>query len=150
MNRIYEPHKSSIFDLDANVVCLILYLLPLISSMFVGLGILVWVVPLAAFILEKNSPLVKFHAAQALSIYAITAIVNLIVSIITLFSTGINLLLGFNLFAIFSSVGILGLLYAALTLCTAVLEIIGIIQSWKWISYRLPIVGSIANIFVKE
>lgn len=150
MNRIYEPHKSSILDLDANVVSLVLYLVPFISNMLTGLGMLVWALPLAAFILEKNSPLVKFHAAQALTIHVIMAVINLIVSVFTLFSAGFNLLIGINIFAIFGSVGIFGLLYAALTLGTAVLEIIGMVQSWKWISYRLPIVGSIADIFVKE
>ena len=63
MNRVYEQHKSSVFDTDANIVSLSVYLIPLLGN-FMTLGIISWVFPLVLLFVEKKSPLVYFHAVQ--------------------------------------------------------------------------------------
>ncbi len=150
MNRIYEPHRSSILDLDANLLCVLLYLIPLISFFIQSFRILVWLIPLIAYLIEKNSPLVKFHAAQCLIIQLTVSVVSFVLWLIAAVSAGASLLIGFNVLAFFGTVGITGIVTLLLCGIVLVMEIVAMIKAYHWISYRLPIFGEIAGMFVKE
>lgn len=151
MSRIYEPHKSSVFDLDANLLCLLMYLIPLLSGLFFSsLRFLGWLIPLIVFLIEKNSPLVKFHAAQCLIIQILISVINLALWIVAMVSAGASLLIGFNVFSFLGTLGITGIITGILSIAVIVMEIIAMIKSYQWISYRLPIFGDLASIFVKE
>lgn len=151
MNRIYEPHQSSIFHLDANLLCVILYLIPLIGGLLSNtLKTLGWILPLIVFIVEKDSPFVKFHAAQCLIIQIVVAVISAVLSFFAILSAGASLLIGFNLFSFFGTLGITGIVLGLISLFVIVVEIVGAIKSWQWISYRLPVFGEITNLFVKE
>lgn len=151
MNRIYEEHKSSILDLDANLLCLAMYLIPLLAGLFFSqLRVFGWLIPLLVFFLEKDSSLVKFHAVQCLVLQIVMAILNVVLWIMAALSAGVSLLIGFSILGFISSLGIAGIITALLSLLILVFEIIGMIKSYQWESYRLPFFGKIADCFVKE
>lgn len=151
MNRIYEEHKSSILDIDANYLCLAMYLIPLLAGLFFSkLRVFGWLIPLIVFFLEKNSSLVKFHAAQCLVLQIVMAIINVVLWIMAALSAGVSLLLGLNVFGFVGSLGLAGLITTGLSIAIIILEVMGMIKSYQWESYRLPFFGKIADCFVKE
>lgn len=151
MNRIYEPHKSSLLDLDANILCLVMYLIPLIGGvLFSSFRFLVWLIPLLIYLFEKNSPLVKFHAAQCLVIQILVSIINGILWIFAALSAGASLLVGFNVFSFLGTLGVTGIITGIISIAVVVMEVVAMIKAYGWISYPLPIFGSIASLFVKE
>ncbi len=79
---IYDPHRSTIFDLDANLVagfCYLITLLPLGWLSLVGL--------IVVFFVEKQSDFVKFHAAQSFSISCLLFIFSRVVLLIFSFAS---------------------------------------------------------------
>lgn len=151
MNRIYEEHKSSILDLEANYLCLAMYLIPLLAGLFFSqLRVFGWLIPLIVFFLEKNSSLVKFHAVQCLVLQIVMAIINVVLWIMAALSAGMSLLIGLDIIGFIGSLGIAGLITAGLSVAIIILEVVGMIKSYQWESYRLPFFGKIASYFVNE
>ncbi len=149
MNRIYDAHKSSVMDIDANVIAMSVYLIPLLGN-FISLGIITWVFPLVLLFVEKKSPLVYFHAVQSLVMQAVIAIFSVISIMLTVLSAGSSVLLGFN---VFGAIGIWGLFSLLLVVANGImiaLEIIGAIKAYGWETYYLPLFGTIVRKFVKE
>ena len=149
MNRVYDPHKSSVMDTDANIVALAVYLIPLLGN-FVSLGIISWVFPLVLLFVEKKSPLVYFHAVQSLVMQAVVAIISVVSLLLTLLSAGSSMLLGFNLFGAIGILGIFNLLLVVVNGLMIALEIVGVIKAYGWETYYLPVFGSVTKKFVKE
>lgn len=79
----YEPHKSSIANLDANLVALFVYLIPMLVGFAFHASALAWIIPLIVFFVEKDSDLVKFHCAQAVMLVFIPGVLSFIISMIT-------------------------------------------------------------------
>jgi uncharacterized membrane protein len=71
----FPPHKSSL-GINANVLLLLIYIAMMIMSSLSFTKYLVWVVPLAVFIIEKNSAFVKFYAVQAFFIGIVRAVIS--------------------------------------------------------------------------
>ena len=69
-NTLYEPHKSSIFGLDASKAIIILYALASIFMLIPYANALSIVVPIVFLAMEKESEFVRFCAKQTL-IYTI-------------------------------------------------------------------------------
>lgn len=55
----YEPHKSSIANLDANLVALFVYLIPMLVGFAFHASALAWIIPLVVFFVEKDSDLLN-------------------------------------------------------------------------------------------
>lgn len=151
MNKKYDEHKSSILGLEANIVSLLIYLIPFIVGIFSYghiLGNLTWIIPLLAILLEKNSKLVKFHGWQAL---LMTLIYGLIGAITVFFGATVSVA---SLFAgsaggLMSGMGII-LINGIVSIIIAVLEIIAAIKAFGWVSYRLPFIGKWASNLAHE
>lgn len=82
MARI-SNHKSSIFDLDANVVSLIMYASIAILGFSPGANLLTFAIPIIVYGVEKKSEYVKKNAIQALTISLIATGLYLIFTIIS-------------------------------------------------------------------
>jgi len=80
--KTYEPHKSSIGGLDANVAALLACLIAVIMNFIGGAQWFMWIVPLIFFLMEKDSMLVKSHAIQAFTLGVVGAIIYIILDII--------------------------------------------------------------------
>ena len=81
-NKTVQPHKSSIANLDANLVALLSYLVTSLCLMIPALGYVAWIVPLVVFLLENKSMFVKKHAVQSLVIHILSAVVSLVLRVI--------------------------------------------------------------------
>ena len=149
MNQIYDAHKSSVMDTDANIVALAVYLIPLIGD-FVHLGIISWVFPLVLLFIEKKSPLVYFHAVQSLVMQAVVTVFSIISVVLTVLSAGSSVLLGFNLFGAIGLIGIFNILIILVNGIMIALEIVGVIKAYGWEAYHLPFFGTFVRKFVKE
>lgn len=151
MNRTYEQHESSILGIEANLVCVILYLL-LILAGFIPSGVrfLIWLIPLLLCLFEKKSVLVRYHAAQCVMIQIIRAIIETVVWLIAAGSAGGSLLFGFNVLAFVGSMGIYGLVLGILMITFFVFEVKAMLRAFHWITYPIPFIGQITSVFVRE
>lgn len=142
--KTYEPHKSSIGGMDANVMALLTYIIAIILNFISGAQWFAWIVPLIILIMEKNSMLVKFHAAQAFVLGVIGAIIYIILTIIT--------------WSVFASAGLwafgLGGGYLAvvaisvvISILIAIFEILAMINAYKYKEYSIPFIGGLAEKF---
>jgi uncharacterized membrane protein len=140
-----NPHRSSL-GMDANIAALIAYI--------VG-GIFLWVpyvkyflivlLPLALFILEKDSPFVKFHAMQATILNAIFAVLAIILDIIH----G-AILRSPAYWASLNSWASLGSTWAStLLLIFAIvfdlLAILGLYKAFTYFEFKIPVIGDFAQ-----
>lgn len=144
-NPVYAPHKSSL-GLDANLVMLIAYFGGALLSFFPVVRYVSFAVPIVLFFIEKASPYVKFHAAQAIMLQVISAVFSIVVAIITGIATAcaatLNLSATLGLLAV---VGILSVLSYIVSIVLLVFEIICVVKSWKYESYKMPVVGGLAE-----
>ncbi len=144
-NAVYPPHKSSL-GMEANTLALLAYLGAIIFSLlsFIAgfFGYLTWIVPLVILIIEKSSGLVKFHAAQATILYAVSSILSVIFGLI------IQGLVGDNLYGAYQNAGAIGLI-AILSFAFGVLflvfAIIAMVKAYGNNAWPIPLVGTLAG-----
>lgn len=146
MNKKYEFHKSSILGMDANIVSLLVYLLPFVFSVVLYMSnaaVFSWLIPLIVIIMEKDSKLVKFHAWQAFLmdvfygfIFGIITGIGIVGAIFSIFASNIG---GFATAVFF--IFILGIIFTFIS----ILQVIAAIKAYGWIAYRLPFVGNWAK-----
>jgi uncharacterized membrane protein len=146
--KTYEPHKSSIGGLDANIAALLAYLVALILNFIPGAHWFTWLVPLIFFFIEKNSMLVKFHAAQAFVLGVIGAIIYIILDIISTaiaWSSVTSWLTGGWGFT--GGIVAVSIIAAIVGILIAVFEILAMVNAYKWKEYSIPWVGGLAEKF---
>ena len=143
----YGPHKSSLFDLDANIVALLIYLF----SMLIGfindsLSSIAWIIPLIAFILEKESSFVVFHAANSLTFYVIKAILYFITVFLS-FSTFLTVGILDSVIARFLIMGFIFILIA-INFAIFVITVISMIKAYNYQEIRIPVINKITNFII--
>ncbi len=135
-NKIFEPHKSSIGNLDANVVALIAYLGSTILGLIPGVKYVAFLVPIIIFVIEKDSKFVKFHAMQAILLSVTAFVLAIVIGILA----GILLVAGsFVGYSIF-----LALIWIV-AIAILVISIIAAVKSYKYEIYKLPLIGNWAE-----
>jgi uncharacterized membrane protein len=146
--KTYEPHKSSIGGLDANIAALLAYLVALILNFIPGAHWFTWLVPLVFFFLEKSSMLVKFHAAQAFVLGVIGAIIYIILDIISsaiAWSSVTSWLTGGWGFA--GGLVATAAIGAVVGILIAIFEILAMVNAYKYKEYSIPWIGGLAEKF---
>ena len=146
----YGPHKSSLFGLDANIAALLVYLLPwLIGIVSNSLCTITWVIPLIAFIMEKKSGFVTYHAANSLAFYVIEAILYIISTILGLTAVITTLISNIAIIGTIT-VGITSILFLIIGLAFAVVnillfvgKIIGAIKAYDYQEVHFPVIDKI-------
>ncbi|MEW8994255.1 DUF4870 domain-containing protein [Clostridium sp.] len=142
--NIYEPHKSSIGNIDANVMALIAYGAAIVVIFIPGIKIIAWLAPIVIYILEKDSNFVKFHAMQAFLIN----IVGIIFSSIIFMIIGGSLGLMFFRPLAYGALGTI-LLSAIITGIVAIVitifEIISMVKCYEYKEYEIPLIGIMAR-----
>lgn len=151
------PHKSSIYNLDANLVALLVYILPLMLSMFVKeLRIISWLaIPILVLMFEKKSQFVRAHAAQALTIAFIYLVFALVDYVIGFFGFTISIVMGAPLLG-FMVGGVLGLFAMILALIIGLLSIILFVyilviavKAYNYETLRIPLLSVISDTILK-
>lgn len=142
----YEPHKSSVGGLDANVLAMLTYIAGIIICFIPGIRYFAFLVPLVIYLMEKESVFVKFHAFQAFILNATCAILSFLVSVVVggIVSASIT---SYNYYTISSSLGVLGVLGFIVTIISiviAVFAIIAMVKAYQYTEYRIPIAGKFA------
>lgn len=77
----YQPHRSSLGGLDANIMALLCYLVTFVGGLIPVVKYVAWLLPLVIVFLEKESGLVKFHAMQAFVLNLISFVVTVLITI---------------------------------------------------------------------
>lgn len=103
----YSPHQSSIANMDANIMAVLTYLLPVIATYLPIVWRIAWLIPILIFFMEKESNLVKFHAMQSIALYIARILIISILHFIPLLGGLIGLLVGivFIIIAIIAAIG---------------------------------------------
>ena len=142
----YGPHKSSLFDLDANIAALLIYLLPMLIGFITdSLNSIAWIIPLLAFIFEKESGFVIFHAANALSFYVIKAVLYFI----TLFM-GFSTVLSTVLLGGITSILIFVIIIAVLIVnfIIFIITIVSMIKAYNYEEIIIPVLSNITHFII--
>ena len=90
----YQPHRSSLGGLDANIMALLCYLVTFVGGLIPVVKYVAWLLPLVIVFLEKESGLVKFHAMQAFVLNLISFVVTVLITILTVVGAGAAVVAG--------------------------------------------------------
>jgi uncharacterized membrane protein len=145
-----EPHKSSIGNLDANIMALIAYVGAAVVSWIPGLRYVAWLVPLVIFFLEKNSGFVKFHAMQAFILNLLGQIIVFIVSVVIggiVAASYRNIITGYNPVAALGALGVISAVVIIVSLIITIFAAIAIYNAYMYKDYHIPVVGKLADKF---
>jgi uncharacterized membrane protein len=142
--NIYEPHKSSIGNIDANIMALIAYGAAIVVIFIPGIKVIAWLAPIVIYVLEKDSSFVKFHSMQAFLINIAGIIFSSIIFMIIGGSIG---LMFFRPMA-YGALGTI-LLSAMITGIVAIVitifEIISMVKCYEYKEYEIPLIGLMAK-----
>jgi len=147
-----QPHRSSI-GMDANIWAMLIYIITVILSWIPVVQYIAWLFPLAIYLVEKSSGFIRFHAIQAVAIYAVGAIVFIILNIISaiiaaslVFSAATNPLgifgAGYGALGGVVAVSVIG---GVINLLLMILAILALIQAYQYEEYKVPVLGSLAD-----
>lgn len=142
-NKIFEPHKSSIGNLDANVITIIAYLGSTILGFIPGIRYVAFLVPIIIFVIEKESKFVKFHSMQAILLSAVGVVLSIILAIIISIATAAIIHSGG--YGALGVLSILSLLIWIIAIALFVFSIIAAVKSYKYEIYKLPLIGNWAE-----
>lgn len=149
--KTYEPHKSSLGSMDANVMALLCYVIAAVISFIPYVQFVAWLVPLYIYKKETNSELVKFHAIQAFALYLVSAIISLILNIIIWTTTVATIASGFSIgFGAFGAAVVLSTIVGIISLIFLIFAIITIIKAYKYEEYSIPFFGNLSQKFAAK
>jgi len=151
--KTYEPHKSSIGGMDANLAAFLAYLISLIMLLIGGAHWFAWILPLIFFLMEKNSMLVKFHAAQAFILAVVAGVIFIILDAIswsiTWGAVGSVLATG-NIFALTGGWVAVTVIAVIVTIFIVIFEILAMVNAYKYKEYNIPGIGGLAEKFAAK
>lgn len=119
--KTYSVHRSSLGP-DANLIVALIWFGGTLLN-WLNLGVLSPFVPIVILFVEKQSPLVKYHALQALALMIFTVLVTIGLSV--------------------TIVGIL--LLPALYFIVFLFALIATLRGWKYQTYDLPFIQGIVR-----
>jgi uncharacterized membrane protein len=143
-----NPHKSSL-GMDANTLSLLCYIAAFVLSWIPVIKWIAWAAPLVIFLLEKQSPFVKFHAMQALLLEAVNWVIALIFNIIA------AAIAAANPFALIGGGGLGGFVFVTtlgviIGIVLTIFAIIAMIKAYGYYEYKLPLLGNLAEKWSKK
>ena len=124
-SQSYEPHQSSIANMNANIIALLTYILPGILTYVPLIGHCAWLIPLIIFLVEKNSRFVKFHSMQAFLLIILSTVVGFFTHII-----------------------LIGLIAKCIMLIISILTLIALFNAYNYKIFEIPIIGTIAKAII--
>lgn len=144
-NEIYSPQKSSIGNLNANVMALVCYLASAVVSLIPVVRYVAWLAPLALFLMEKESKFVKFHAMQSFLLHVVSAVLGFLVTVVLGGILGAGSLSAATYAAAAGIAGLIGLLTTIISLAILVFAIIAMVGAYQYKETHIPILGGIAQ-----
>ena len=145
----YQPHRSSLGGLDANIMALLCYLVTFVGGLIPVVKYVAWLLPLVIVFLEKESGLVKFHAMQAFVLNLISFVVTVLITILTVVGAGAAVVAG-SAVATVGVVSVLGVISLVVGIAILVFSIIAMVKSYGYQAYNIPVIGGIAQALVSK
>lgn len=145
-----EKQKSSIFNLDANIVVLIAYLGGLICKWLHVVCYFAWVIPLIIYLIESKNEFVKRQSAQATLLYLVSSILSLLVLIfLKIFAPSesadiYNMIITGSLFL----VGIISLLATLVAVAITIFAIVAAVKTYNYEDYNIPYLSRYLDKFI--
>lgn len=152
MSKKIDAHKSSIGEMDANIMAVITYIGGGVLGFIPGLYYFSWVVPLVIYILEKKSKFVKKNALQSLSLQ----IVSSVILFILYFIVGGIIKRSYSgnplsyLSGVYTGLAFISTLAMIVSVIFAVVVIIAMIKAYNYQEYTIPLIGKITKVFEKN
>lgn len=150
MNNLYQPHKSSIGGLNANMVAMLSYIASVVVGWIPVIRYLAWLVPLVIFFVEKDSKFVKFHAMQSFLLHMFGAVLSFLVLVVPGGLIGASMLNPYTASAALGVAGILSLLVTIIALAMTAFAVIAMIKAYGYKEYYIPVVGRLAVRFTGQ
>lgn len=150
---IVEPHKSSIGNLDANIMALLAYLATGILMFIPIINYVAWLAPLVLFLMEKQSGFVRFHAMQAFILNIINFLLTTLLGGIILASINAayaRALASGDFGASLAGAAIMTTILTIISLVIAVFAIIAMVNAYKYKLYKMPVIGALAAKFSNQ
>ncbi len=142
------PHKSTIADLDGNILAMLVYITAYVMMWIPGVSYFAWAAPLAVFLLEKRSPFIRFHALQALILTVTQIILTFVVSLILGAIVVAIIAASANPFGLTGFV-FLPIISLLISLTFSVFAGIACYQAYRYFEYEIPVIGKLARKFGK-
>ncbi len=146
-NDVYQPHKSSLGNIDANIMALLAYLVATVIGWIPGVSYVAWLAPLVLFFLEKESRFIKFHAMQAFLLQAAGAVLGFIVSIIL---GGILRAMVTDFYAALGVISIIGVIAMIVSIIVSILAILAMVGAYQYKEKHIPLIGGLAEKLVDK
>ncbi|NLK89580.1 MAG: DUF4870 domain-containing protein [Clostridiaceae bacterium] len=147
---IVEPHKSSIGNLDANVMALLAYLATGILMYIPYIKYVAWLAPLVLFFLEKQSGFVRFHAMQAFILNAVNFLLTALIGgiiIASITAAAQRAQTWEDVGATLAGVGIINTIVIIISLVITIFAIVALVKAYKYQLYKMPLIGKLAAKF---
>jgi uncharacterized membrane protein len=144
-NKTVKPHNSSLWNLEANLLALLSYLVASALMIIPGVCYFAWAVPLVVFLLETKSKYVKFHAMQSFVIHAISALVAVVLNVIVRGLVIAAFTRPYSLMGSLGIVSVLSLLSSAVSIVILVFSILAMIKSYQYTEYKIPLIAPITS-----
>ena len=133
---IFAEHHSSIGNAKAGTMASLIYILVFLVSLAPYAEFIAWIIPLFFLYKEKDSELVKFCAAQCLTLYFFTAFAHLLITFIpTVFSKPSSCVV--IAFMNIAKDPFWSILYILISLITAILTFVCVKYAKSYSTYRL-------------
>lgn len=151
MFKKYEPHKSTIFDLDANYVVIILWIVTILchNDSFGG-TVVSLALPFIVLFLEKKSQLVRVHAGQIAVLILSVTMIKMLLNLISGVLYALSSFLGFWMLPV-TTIGILfsvisWIIVSILVVCA----VFGCTQGYHWKEWKVPILEEFGEILTRK
>ena len=141
----YAPHKASFFNINANALCMAVYLLTALGGVVFYTQYVVFVLPLAVFFLEKDSFFIRFHALQTTLLALFHLVIQILLRIASGVITGVIARGQYDqdtLTLIIQGTSFLG---AALVLAVFIFSLLALRGASNYQEYRIPLFGRLAK-----
>lgn len=145
-----KEHKSSIGNLNANIMILIVYIGAAVIGALGSLRYVAFILPLVIYLLEKNSTFVKKNSLQALTLNILATIVYIVFGIISAmvipkysfdwYTLTYKVVSGSKFMYEFSA-----FIRWIMAVAVLVFSIIATVKAYKYEEYEIPFINKISS-----
>ncbi len=143
--------KSSVFNLDANIVVMIAYLGGLIFRWTNIACYFAWAIPLIIYLIESKNEFVKKQSAQATLLYLISSVLSILIYIFLIIFAPSETADIYNMIITGSLllIGLVSLLATIIAIAIAIFAIVAIVKTYNYEDYNIPYLSRYLDKFRK-
>ena len=145
-----KKNKSSVLNLDANIVVLIAYLGGLIFKWLDTACYFAWAIPLIIYLIESKNKFVKRQSAQATLLYLVGSILSIIIYLLLIIfapnenANIYNMIITGSLLLL----GLISLLATIVAVTITIFAVVAIIKTYNYEDYNIPYLSKFLDKFI--